>query len=79
MVEVVMTEAQADAIRTAPEPIVLRGPRGDVLGIVQSPSSAIVENETEILERIRLRRNQPQQWHSTAEVLCHLMSLDASK
>jgi hypothetical protein len=78
MIDVTVTAELADQIRSASELVVLRGPAGDVVGVIDVPNRAIVKNEDELLAEIKERRNRAHRWYSTAEVFSHLLQLEKS-
>jgi|GEM_PF-5113447 len=71
MIDVTVTAELADQIRAASDLVVLRGPAGDVVSVIDVPNLAIVKNEAELLAEIKERRNRAHRWYSTAEVYSH--------
>jgi hypothetical protein len=70
MIQVVLSDEQANAVRDALEGVELRDRCGELIGYVSPPLSRAVVEES----RRRLHSNGP--WYTTQEVLAHLNSLE---
>jgi hypothetical protein len=80
MTELVLTDEQVELMRRATDDVLLRDSQGHVVGVASLASEPprggwYVENEAEILERIRQRRNLQHRWYTTEEVWGRLQTL----
>ena len=70
MAHIVLNEDQTRIVASAGQPVEVRDPKGNVLGVI-----APIWTEEDLAEAKRiLASDQP--WHTTEQVLAHLRSLE---
>lgn len=78
MVELIISDADADQLKSSQSPVLLRRANGEVLGIVVPPR---VPDEFDLMmiERIKASRNLPRTYRTTEQVMERLRQLEAGE
>jgi hypothetical protein len=81
MVEIVVNEEQATLLRGTSDPAVVRGPDGEVLGIVARGSYIVSPEDEEafVLQSQAIAARSPRTGSTTQEVLDRLHRLEAAE
>jgi hypothetical protein len=78
MIEIVVTDEQAEQMRTGEVQVIVRDSRGEFLGFVK-PRRIPDELDLEMMEKIRERRGKPTTYRTTAQVMERLRQLEAQE
>jgi hypothetical protein len=78
VIELIVTDEQADQMRSGDSPVVVRDAHGEFLGFV-TPHRIPDELDLQVMEKIRERQGKPTTYHTTAQVLERLRQLEAQE
>lgn len=78
MMELVLTSAEVDQIKVSDEPVVVKGPDGEVIAFFRPPRIPDAF-DLAMIEKIKTRRDQPQVYRTYAQVKERLRQLEAGE
>ncbi len=78
MMELVLTSDEVDQIRASEEPVVVKGPDGEVIAFFLPPRTPDAF-DLAMIEKIKARRDQPKVYHTYAQVKERLRQLEAGE